>query len=59
AYLRVTAKSYAGFIGELAAINDWQSKQASSFTNKWLEFTKYRNIPVVAVLGASGTDYQI
>ena len=59
AALRVTAASYAGFIGELAAINDWRSKPASSFTAKWLEFSTYRHIPVVAFLGAAGADYQI
>ena len=59
AALRVTATSYAGFIGELAAINDWRSKQASSFTAKWLEFSTYRHIPVVAFLGTAGADYQI
>ncbi|MDF2570447.1 MAG: sulfate adenylyltransferase, large subunit [Sporomusa sp.] len=59
ASLKLEANNYAEFIRELEAINDWYSKQASSFTNKWLEFTKYRNIPVVAVLGATGTDYQI
>ncbi len=54
-----TPADYAAFSQELAAVSDWQGRQASSFTNKWLEFVKYRNIPVVAAINLDKADYQI
>ncbi|WP_255451426.1 sulfate adenylyltransferase subunit 1 [Sporomusa sp. KB1] len=60
AYLRIeTKENFDDFLNEFKEINDWQGKQASSFTNKWFEFTTYRNIPVVAALKTAGPDYQI
>lgn len=60
AYLKLTTPAdYAAFLQELTAISEWQGKQASRFTNKWLEFVKYRNIPVVPSLVAESADYHI
>lgn len=54
-----TEEDFIQFYSELETIVSWQTKAASSFTAKWLEFTRYRGIPVVAAVGEAGADYQI